>query len=115
MPALPLVETDVVPNNNAEETTRKCRLVPLLSWNSRDSQCTDNDQVTLHLEGDGHGGAIVVLNGTAVVDKTMQPVTSHPEFLAKYQTYFDKYGWSAQDFTKGYPTPIRVTITTVRG
>ena len=76
---------------------------------------TDNDQVTLHLEGDGHGGAIVVLNGTAVIDKSMQPVTSHPAFLAKYQTYLDKYGWSAQDFTQGYPTPIRVTITTVRG
>jgi PPOX class probable F420-dependent enzyme len=76
---------------------------------------TDNDQVTLHLEGDGHGGAIVVLNGTAVIDKSMQPASSHQAFIAKYQTYLDDYGWSAQDFAQAYPTPIRMTITTVRG
>jgi PPOX class probable F420-dependent enzyme len=76
---------------------------------------TANDQVTLHLEGDGHGGAIVVLNGTAVIDKSMQPASSHPAFIAKYQTYLDDYGWSAQYFAQEYPTPIRMTITTVRG
>ena len=76
---------------------------------------TDNSQVTLHLEGDGHGGAIAVLNGTAAINKSMQPVTSHPAFLAKYQTYIDRFGWSAQDFAQGYPTPIRVTITAIRG
>jgi PPOX class probable F420-dependent enzyme len=76
---------------------------------------TGNDQVTLHLEGDGHGGAIVVLNGTAVIDKSVRPVTSHQAFLAKYQSDLDRFGWSAQDFAQGYPTPIRVTITTVRG
>jgi PPOX class probable F420-dependent enzyme len=75
----------------------------------------ENGQVTLHLEGDGEGGAIVVINGTAMIDKAILPVTSHPEFLAKYQRFLDRFGWSAQDFAKGYPTPIRVTIASVRG
>jgi PPOX class probable F420-dependent enzyme len=75
----------------------------------------ENDQVTVHLEGDGDGGAIVVLNGTAVADKTIRPVTSHPAFIAKYQRYLDRFGWSAEEFAKGYPTPIRVTIDSIRG
>jgi PPOX class probable F420-dependent enzyme len=75
----------------------------------------ENAQVTLHLEGDGEGGAIVVLNGTAAIDKSIRPVTSHPAFLAKYQGFLDGFGWSAQDFAKGYPTPISVTITSARG
>jgi PPOX class probable F420-dependent enzyme len=75
----------------------------------------ENEQVTLHLEGDGQGGAIVVLNATAAIDKSMRPVTSHPAFLAKYQGYLDRFGWSAQEFATGYPTPISVTITSARG
>jgi len=75
----------------------------------------ENDQVTLHLEGDGQGGAIAVLNGTASVDTSIPPVTSHPAFLAKYQRFLDHFGWSSEKFAKDYPTPIRVTITTIRG
>ena len=75
----------------------------------------ENEQVTLHLEGDGQGGAIVVLSGIATLDKSIPPVTSHPAFLAKYQDFLDRYGWSAQDFAQGYPTPVRVTITSTRG
>jgi len=75
----------------------------------------ENSQVTLHLEGDGNGGAIAVLNGTAAIDKSIRPVTSHPAFLAKYQGFLDRFGWSAQEFAKGYPTPIGVTITSARG
>jgi PPOX class probable F420-dependent enzyme len=74
-----------------------------------------NDAVTLHLEGDGEGGAIVVLNGTATLDNSIPAVTSHPAFIAKYQRFLDRYGWSPEQFARGYPTPIRVTVTTIRG
>lgn len=74
-----------------------------------------NDQVTLHLEGDGQGGAIMVINGTATVDKSILAVTSHPAFIAKYQRFLDRYGWSPRDFAEGYPTGIRVTIRSIRG
>lgn len=74
-----------------------------------------NNEVTLHLDGDGEGGAIVVLNGTATLDNSIPAVTSHPEFIAKYQRFLDRYGWSAEQFARGYPTPIRVDITTTRG
>jgi PPOX class probable F420-dependent enzyme len=76
---------------------------------------TENEQVTLHLEGDGEGGAIVVLNGTAAIDKTIRPVTSHPAFLAKYQRFLDRFGWLPEKFARDYPTPIRLTIGSIRG
>jgi PPOX class probable F420-dependent enzyme len=74
-----------------------------------------NKAVTLHLEGDGQGGAIVVVNGTGTLDNSIPPVTSHPAFLTKYQRFLDRYGWSAGDFARDYPTPISVTINAIRG
>jgi PPOX class probable F420-dependent enzyme len=74
-----------------------------------------NPQITLHLEGDGEGGAIVVLNGEAALDNSIPAVTSHEAFIVKYQRFLDRYGWSAEQFADGYPTPISVTITAVRG
>lgn len=74
-----------------------------------------NNAITFHLEGDSEGGAIVVLNGTAALDNTNPAVTSHPAFITKYQRFLERYNWSAEQFAHGYPTPIRVTITTIRG
>lgn len=75
----------------------------------------ENDNVTLHLEGNGTGGAIVVMNGTAVIDGAERRPSEHTAFIAKYQSFLDAYGWSPDDFSRDYPTPIRMTITSVRG
>jgi PPOX class probable F420-dependent enzyme len=75
----------------------------------------ENDKVTLHLEGNGTGGAIVVMNGTAVIDRAERRPSEHPAFIEKYQSFLDAYGWSPEDFSRDYPTPIRITINSIRG
>ena len=75
----------------------------------------DNRNITLHLEGDGRGGAIVVMNGVASLDPDAPPFSDHPAFVAKYQSFLDAYGWSPGWFSENYPAPIRVTVTSVRG
>jgi PPOX class probable F420-dependent enzyme len=75
---------------------------------------TENEHITFHLEGDGEGGAIVVLRGTAAIDKTIPPVSSHPRFIAKYQPFLDRFGWTPEGFAKSYPTPIRISIRSIR-
>jgi len=74
-----------------------------------------NPRITLHLEGDGRGGGIVVVNGSAVVDDATPPANEHHVFIAKYQAFLDRYGWTAEFFANGYPRPIRITIGSVRG
>ena len=80
----------------------------------RVSNLAANERITLHLEGDGEGGAIVVLNGIATLDNSIPPVTSHPAFVAKYQQFLDRFGWSPEKFAEGYPTPIRVSIGSIQ-
>lgn len=73
-----------------------------------------NPRVNLHLEGNGQGGAIVVVNGTAEIDKTGVPVSSHHAYLAKYQRYFERNGWTPEWFQRNYPTRISITGSSIR-
>ncbi len=73
-----------------------------------------NDRVTLHLEGDGDGDMIVVLGGTARIDHAAPPISSHRAYIAKYQSYLDRYGWTPTWFAENYPTRISMTITSIR-
>lgn len=74
-----------------------------------------NPAVTLHLEGDGQGGAIVVVNGTAMISDDTPPAHAHLAFTAKYRDFLDRYGWTPQWFAEHYPRPIRITIRSIRG
>ncbi|MCL1593310.1 MAG: pyridoxamine 5'-phosphate oxidase family protein [Actinomycetia bacterium] len=74
-----------------------------------------NSKVTLHLEGNGMGGAIVVLNGDAVVDKQMKGVASHTAYVAKYQKFLEGNSWTPEWFEENYPAPIRMTINSIVG
>jgi PPOX class probable F420-dependent enzyme len=74
-----------------------------------------NPRITLHLEGDGRGGAIVVVNGEATIDDDTPPANDHVGFIAKYQGFLDRYGWTSEYFAAEYPRPIRITIASVRG
>jgi PPOX class probable F420-dependent enzyme len=74
-----------------------------------------NDRITLHLEGDGRGGAIVVLNGSAALVPDAPAANDHAGFVAKYRPLLDQYGWSPEWFAEHYPMPIRMTVSSVRG
>ena len=73
-----------------------------------------NPKVSLNLDGDGRGGAIVVIEGVARIDRSLPPARSMPEYVAKYQSYLDSYGWTAEGFSVDYPVPIMITPTGLR-
>jgi len=74
----------------------------------------ENEHVTLHLEGDGAGGRIMVLSGTAQIDDEAPPISSHRAYIAKYQPFLDRYGWTPTWFAENYPTRIHMTVTSIR-
>ena len=60
-----------------------------------------NGRVTMHLEGNGLGGDIVVVNAKAAIDRTAPPASAHRAFIDKYQAFLDEYGWTPEIFAKG--------------
>ncbi|HUZ83076.1 MAG TPA: TIGR03667 family PPOX class F420-dependent oxidoreductase [Gaiellales bacterium] len=73
-----------------------------------------NPQVAVHLDGDGEGGDIVVLSGTARVSD--DPPASHvPDYVAKYAELIAAYEWTPDSFAADYAVPVRVTATRLRG
>lgn len=72
-----------------------------------------NPRVTLNLDGDGMGGAIVVVNADAEIARGH--AIDHRAFIAKYQPFLDRYGWTAAWFSENYPTALRLRIRSVRG
>jgi PPOX class probable F420-dependent enzyme len=70
--------------------------------------------VSLHLDGDGRGGAIVVVEGIARIDRSHRPASEHEAYVNKYRELMDGYGWSPEYFAERYPVPIRITPTRYR-
>lgn len=72
-------------------------------------------QVTLNLDGDGDGGDIIILTGTATVEPIAPPATEIPAYLAKYGPEIAKIGMTPESFAASYSATIRVTPTKLRG
>jgi PPOX class probable F420-dependent enzyme len=70
----------------------------------------ENPNVNLHLEGNRHGGDILAVTGTAVVDRSLPGAADDPTFLAKYREFLEGNGWTPQWFEDHYPTPIVISI-----
>jgi len=76
-----------------------------------------NPRVALHLDGDGHGGNIVVITGEARIARATPPADRVPAYAQKYEAggYFARIGTSPAGFAKSYSVPIRVTPIALRG
>jgi PPOX class probable F420-dependent enzyme len=73
-----------------------------------------NPHVALHLDGDGEGGDIVVVTGTA--QRSDDPPADRVEAYArKYAAKIAAYGWTPASFAADYSVPVRVTLTRLRG
>jgi PPOX class probable F420-dependent enzyme len=72
-------------------------------------------QVALHFDGNGRGGDIVVLRGTARIDDQAPPPHRLPRYAAKYRSGMVRVSGSAEGFSEDYPVPIRIQVTRVRG
>jgi PPOX class probable F420-dependent enzyme len=74
-----------------------------------------NPRVTLHLDGDGRGGNIIVIIGRA--ELLSGPVASeHTDaLLDKYRATIAAMGTTPEALAADYSVPFRVTPTNVRG
>ena len=73
-----------------------------------------NPHVSLHLEGDGRGGANVIFEGDARIDPAGPRADAVPAYLEKYREFIDSYGWTPESMANDYPHVIRVSPTRAR-
>ncbi len=73
-----------------------------------------NPNVSVHLDGDNHGGEVVVLEGMATIDSTHPPADEVPAYLDRYRGYMNAYDWTPEWFASRYSVAIRVKIDNVR-
>jgi PPOX class probable F420-dependent enzyme len=74
-----------------------------------------NPRVSLHLNGDAHGGDIVILSGQARLDTAVPPANQHAEYAAKYAQGIKGIGMTPESFAQAYSVPIRFTPSKLRG
>ena len=73
-----------------------------------------NPQVSLHLDSNGHGGSVVVFEGTARIDDASGGLDEVADYLAKYGDQIAAFGWTPEQMAGDYPHLIRVTPTRAR-
>ncbi|HEX9853799.1 MAG TPA: TIGR03667 family PPOX class F420-dependent oxidoreductase [Acidimicrobiia bacterium] len=71
-------------------------------------------KVAMNLDGDGEGGAIVTIEGTARIDDETPSPDEHDAFFAKYRKKLESYEWTIGYFAEHYPVPVRIAVDRVR-
>ena len=74
-----------------------------------------NPRVTLNFDGDGDGGDIVVLSGTAAVDGELPAANDDPPYLAKYDEHIARLDMTPDTFAREYSVPVRIRLTGLQG
>jgi PPOX class probable F420-dependent enzyme len=82
---------------------------------NRVKHVVERPRVALHLDGDGTGGDIVVLTGTARRADDVPPAHENQAWLAKYGDGMARRSGSAEKFGQDFPVPLRIEITGTRG
>jgi PPOX class probable F420-dependent enzyme len=89
-----------------------------LIYGSADGKKTSNIQanprVGLNLDGNGTGGGVVVIEGTARIDLQGPPPGAVADYVAKYRQRIESYGWTLEGLARDYPHVIRVTPARAR-
>jgi PPOX class probable F420-dependent enzyme len=74
-----------------------------------------NPKVTLNFDGDGRGGDIVVLSGTAHVDAGAPAADANPAWLDKYTAQIDQFGMTPASYAARFSVPVRIRLTRLDG
>lgn len=74
-----------------------------------------NPRVSLNFAGNGRGGDIVVLNGTAAQRREDPPADEDPEYVTKYAGHISRIGLTPRSFAQRYSLPLTVSLTRLRG
>jgi PPOX class probable F420-dependent enzyme len=77
----------------------------------RNANLAANPKVAFHLNDDGKGGDIVVIEGEARIDPDYAQVGDNPAYLAKYGEWMDLYLGGVSAMGQVYNVPIRITPT----
>jgi PPOX class probable F420-dependent enzyme len=72
-----------------------------------------NPQVTLNFDGDGRGGDVVVLAGTARLDRSAPGADAFPAWLEKYAGQIAGFGMTPAAYAARFSVPIRILLTRV--
>ena len=89
-------------------------LVYSLAGTARTRNIEQNPRVSLNFDGDGQGGSVVTIEGTARLDRDAPASNQVPEYSVKYRAKIDRNGWTPESFAADYPIPIRITPTRAR-
>jgi PPOX class probable F420-dependent enzyme len=74
-----------------------------------------NPRVSLNFDGDGGGGDIVVLTGSAAVDPGAPPANEVGAYVQKYADHIRRIGHTPESFAEAYSVPVRIELTRLRG
>jgi PPOX class probable F420-dependent enzyme len=74
-----------------------------------------NPHVTLNFAGDGRGGDIVVLSGTATLDRDGPGADEDAAYAAKYGEHIARIGHTPASFANRYSVPVRIRLERLRG
>lgn len=74
-----------------------------------------NPHVSLNFHGDGRGGDIVVLSGSAEIEDGAPSADRSPDYLAKYDGHIARIGMTPETFAQRYSVPVRVRLSRLRG
>jgi PPOX class probable F420-dependent enzyme len=74
-----------------------------------------NPHVTLNFDGDGGGGDIVVLSGTATLDRGGPGANRNAAYVAKYDEHIARIGHTPESFAERYSVPVRIRLERLRG
>jgi PPOX class probable F420-dependent enzyme len=81
----------------------------------KERHINENPSVTLHFDGDGLGGDIVVFTGIAQFPEDAPPADQVPMYVDKYQQGFVRLGMSKEEFAQTYSVVIQIVPTKLRG
>jgi PPOX class probable F420-dependent enzyme len=91
----------------------------VLVYNRPDAQrlrhVEERPNVALNLDGNGQGGDIVVLAGTARRDDSMPAPHENADYVAKYGEAMAQVSGDLEKFTAEYSVPLWIRIRRIRG
>lgn len=73
-----------------------------------------NPRVNLHLNDNGRGEKVVIIEGQAMIDRSIGQGSEDPRYVERYQASVDEFEWTWGWFDNHYPLPVRIRPTRVR-
>ena len=77
----------------------------------RNANLAASPRVSFHLDGDGDGGDLVILEGAARIDDATPSPDQHAAYMAKYRDAMISDLGSVDRFLAEYTVPVRITPT----